>query len=294
MRHSDSMVRLGHLTIHQTLLCGLVCCGCAVAQASGPQFEVASIKPSLSGASPDIVRKQSGPGSDDPGRILFRNYALRELITEAYQVPSIQLVGPAWMMSVNILEKGNIFDLEAKFPAGTTKEQYHQMLQQLLADRFALSVHREKREGPVYQLVVNRNQAKVTPSPALPPGIQIPVSAQLGPKGEDGFATMPAAHSGFLVTVSADSERVRNKFMRTTMSELAIWIWQRIRKPVIDETQLRGPYDFYLEYGRDWATSNGLSIFDALQTQLGLKLVTAQGEYEMLVVDHADRAPTAN
>jgi len=71
---------------------------------------VASIKPSLSGPSPDIVRKQSGPGCADPGRILFRNYALRELIAEAYGVPSVQLTGPCCMMSVNILENGNIFD----------------------------------------------------------------------------------------------------------------------------------------------------------------------------------------
>ena len=105
-----SMVSHTHLPILRVLFCGLACCGCASAQANGPQFEVASIKPSLSGPSPDIVRKQSGPGCADPGRILFRNYALRELIAEAYGVPSVQLTGPCCMMSVNILENGNIFD----------------------------------------------------------------------------------------------------------------------------------------------------------------------------------------
>jgi uncharacterized protein (TIGR03435 family) len=261
---------------------------------------VASLKPSASGASPDIVRKQGGPGSSDPGRVLFRNYALRELITEAYDVPNVQLTGPAWMMSVNILEKGDIFDLEAKMPAGTTKEQYRQMLRKLLADRFTLSVHREKQQGPVYQLVVNKGKAKVTPAPELPTGTEVPASSQLGPKGEDGFATMPLGHSGFLVTVSADSERVRNKFMRMTMGELAVWLWQRIKKPVIDDTQMQGRYDFYLEYARNLVAatategSTGLSIFEALQTQLSLKLVSAKGEYEMLVVDHADRTPSAN
>lgn len=284
----------------RTLCCGLACCLYGMGQGDGLQFEVASIKPSASGATPDIIRKQGGPGSSDPGRIRFRNYALRELIMEAYEVPNVQVAGPAWMMAVNILEKGDIFDVEAAMPIGTTNDQYRKMLRQLLVDRFALSVHRERRDGPVYQLVVNKDRAKVIPSQSLPPRTQIPTSAQLGSKGEDGFSTTPPGYSGFLVTVSADSQLVRNKFMRLTMGELAVWLWQRIRKPVVDNTKLQGPYDFYLEYARNFMAptstdgSSGLNIFEAVQAQLGLKLVSGNSEYEMLVVDHAARTPSAN
>lgn len=195
------------------------------------------------------------------------------------------------MMSVSILEKGGVFDVDARMPPRTTNDQYRQMLRGLLADRFGLVVHREKREGPIYRLEINKNQPKLTASPDLPPGTEPTTSLQLGPKGEDGFAKTPPGYSGFLVTVSPDSERVRNKFMRTGMSELAVWLWQRIRKPISDHTQLQGRYDFYLEYSRN---EGAASLFEALPTQLGLKLVSAQGEFEMLVVDRSNRTPTPN
>src|SRR5580700_841727 len=117
-------------------------CGCVWAQ---PTFEVASIKPSNRGASPNILRRQGGPGSNDPGRIVYHNYPVRDLIKEAYQVLVEQMSAPAWLTSVDIVGSADTFEIEGKFPVGTTREEYRLMLQNLLTERFHLEVHREKR-----------------------------------------------------------------------------------------------------------------------------------------------------
>lgn len=275
-----------------------------------PTFEVASVKPSRTAASPDIDLKRGGPGSNDPGHVVYHNYPVRDLIREAYQVLRVQISGPSWLMSVDRLAKAaDTFDIEAKVPLGTTKEQYRLMLQKLLADRFGLKLHREKIQGSVYQLVVNKGGSKLSPLPELSGGTEerrsIPTalidssSVELGPKGDDGFPKMPPDYSGFLVTVNASNGHVRTKFLRMTMEEFGNWLWWQIKKPVVDETQMKGTYNFYLEHARstpsmDDVSPNGETLFDALQKQLGLKLASGNGEYEMLVIDHVDRTPSAN
>ncbi len=288
-------------------------CVAAVSQpSSGPRFEVASIKSSNSGASPDVIRRQGGPGGNDPGRIIYHNYPIRDLIKEAYQVLGVQLSAPAWLMSVDIIDKADTFEVEAKYPVETTKEQYRLMLQNFLVERFGLKVHRETRQGPVYELRVNRDGPKLLPLPEqhqetatddhhnIPSMLLEPVSIQLGPRGEDGFATTPEDYSGFLTGINPANNHVRYKFIRTTMAEFANWLWWKIRaKPVIDVTGLKGKYNFYLEHVNgmpksDEASSGGETLFDALQKQLGLRLVSGKGDYEVLVVDHVERMPSAN
>lgn len=118
--------------------------------AIGPQFDVASVKPSQPSPRPigGILRKQGGPGTADPARISYRNFPLRELITEAYGIDWTHLSAPAWLMSISLIGNSDKFDIDAKLAPSATKDQCRVMLQNLLAERFGLKTHRESRVWP--------------------------------------------------------------------------------------------------------------------------------------------------
>ncbi len=118
------------------------------------QFEVASIK--VSG--PKSVRGSSGgPGSRDPGQYRFDVASLLDLICVAYDVDRFQVA------SKTPLDRQRV-DLVAKIPAGTTKEQFRVMLQNLLAERFHLKLHTESREFSAYELGIAKTGGKLTES----------------------------------------------------------------------------------------------------------------------------------
>src|SRR5579864_8599913 len=92
------------------------------------EFEVASVKPAApQGGGRGLVGKQGGPGTADPGRLTYTNLTLKAMITTAYDVKPDQVTGPGWLDTER-------FDIVAKIPAGATKAQVNQMLQNLLAD----------------------------------------------------------------------------------------------------------------------------------------------------------------
>src|SRR5947207_312669 len=126
-------------------------CGAAFGQAS-PSFEVASVKPAEAPSTPGMLRvgMRGGPGTPDPGQITYSNVSLKNVIMNAYNVKGYQITGPKWLDSER-------FDIVAKVPKGATKEEFRLMLQNLLAERFKLSLHHESKELPIYGLVVGKN-----------------------------------------------------------------------------------------------------------------------------------------
>src|SRR5579863_1927775 len=121
------------------LLFFLMCSGAAWGQATdaSPSFVVATVKPGVPGADgrfPSSIR--GGVGSRDPGQITYTGMSLKFLLVTAYAVQDYQIAGPAWLDTEH-------FDIAAKIPLGTTKEQFNLMLQSLLAERFHLALHRE-------------------------------------------------------------------------------------------------------------------------------------------------------
>src|SRR6266545_4405126 len=115
-------------------------------------FEVATVKPAVpptpNGRGMVFFRGPSGgPGTKDPGRIDYPNMSLKNLLMNAYDVKNFQITGPSWLDTER-------FDITATLPPQTTKEQFHVMLQNLLAERFKLAVHRETKELPSYTLTV--------------------------------------------------------------------------------------------------------------------------------------------
>ena len=231
----------------------------AAAVAAQTQFEVASIK--LSG--PQSVRGSSGgPGSKDPGQYRFDVASLLDLICVAYDVEYFQVASKA------PLDRQRV-DLVAKIPAGTTKEQFRVMLQNLLAERFHLKLHTESREFSAYELGVAKTGVKLTES-----------TNQLTKSTNSAGADRPSMSANF--TASGGSQLVKVKAHLSPISSLAPALRGSDDPPIVDKTGLTGKYDFTLEYTRELpsAAANGPadppvapSLSTALQQQLGLQLV---------------------
>ncbi len=264
-------------------------------------FEVASVKPS----GPTSVRNfEGGPGSKDPGRYTATKAAFMELVFTAYRgdgdarpLPVTeydQITGPGW------IEKEE-YDVVVKIPEGTTKEQFRRMFQNLLAERFNLAVHHETKVLPVYELVVTKSGPKLKES--LETAEPTEFAQGPFPLDKDGFPTIPAGQPGFVSNYQASGFSrwmVRRQGMaalcRSLSSPNAAARW------VIDKTGLTGKYDFTLYY--DWKATRGLSgasdadpaptLEQALQQQLGLKLVDAKAPFDIVVVDHAEKVPAEN
>jgi uncharacterized protein (TIGR03435 family) len=258
----------------------LILLGLAITPAiSGqPRFEVASIRPATPpAAGAGATRIHGGPGSSDPGLATFGNVDLFSLTTMAYGIKRHQLSAPDWM-------NNSRFDITARVPAGATTDDYRLMLQALLAERFKLTLHHEQKEMQIEELVVAKNGPKLKESPpdATPPvedGLQPPSHAGL-PPGFRGAVN--------LVLVKASTDK------------LAALLSGLFDQPVIDHTGLTGRYDITLHAlaGSNPPNADAADapppIIDALQEQLGLKLVSKKSAVDVLVVDHIEKTPTEN
>lgn len=253
-----------------------------------------------------------GPGTKDPGRYTANGTSIFNLILRAYGVRSYQIMGPDWL-------KTGRFDVVAKVPEGATKEQFALMLQNLLAERFKLAVHKEQKELPVYELVVAKNGPKLkewVDDPAAPKDGAPPADPSVPRKREldaDGYPILRTSKgtSGMSMTSGLATERMAGFGMELFASGLAA----RVGRPVTDRTGLTGTYDIVLHYvmegsmgpvnvtpgpggaGSVLPTSGGEggpTMIEAIQSQLGLKLESKKGMVEILVVDHAEKVPTEN
>jgi uncharacterized protein (TIGR03435 family) len=229
-------------------------------QTNGIAFEVASI------------RSHTGEVtfSADPAlrgsQVRGTASTLLDMIEVAYGVRPEQISGgPDWV-------RKDRFDLEAKVPGSTppTPDQFRAMMQNLLAERFQLKVHPETKQVAIYALTVDRSGSKLKPSASR---------------------TMP---TGF---VRATAEGVHMETESGTMEKLAQQLSVTAGRPVVDKTGLNGTYKFTL----DWFPADRIpspdstipSMFAALQEQLGLKLESATGAQEVLIIDRVEK-PTAN
>src|SRR5262249_52493741 len=215
-------------------------------------FEVASIKPAsfpTPGNGPMLIRGPSGgPGTKDPRRINYPFMSLKQLLTIAYDVKNHQISGPSWLDTER-------FDITATMPPDTTKEQFRIMLQNLLAERFKMTVHREKKELPMYSLVVAKTgklkeSVSVT---AVDPDAPMPPPPMGPPKmGPDGFPILPdgvASRPGIFMMMMPGRARVTaHKQPRKVPANGPT---NHLTRRVIDNTRLTAKYDFVLTYAPD-------------------------------------------
>lgn len=215
------------------------------------EFEVASIKPAAQPGGPGrptFIGFRGGPGTDDPGQITYTGLPLRFLITNAYDVKPYQVIGPAWLDTER-------FDVTAKVPSGTTKEQARVMIQNLLADRFGLKLHHDTKDSQVYELVVDKGGPKLKlsdvqddPPPAKPDPAAPPPPPGPPKLGKDGFPQLDRPGLFTMMNISPSGPRARLMAKAQTMAQLATPLGNQVNRPVVDKTGLTGKYDFTLEF----------------------------------------------
>jgi uncharacterized protein (TIGR03435 family) len=220
-----------------------------------PEFEVASVKPHSVSASPAHVSI-----ARDPGHLTYTNITVRGLIREAYGTPKLYPLsrGPDALST-------DRYDVVAKVSPDASKEQRMLMLQALLAERFKLVVHRETKELPIYALMAGKNGPK------------------LREVEDDGSAPENGSGGGHQI-----------KAQHISMKALAATLQGFIGDTVVDETGLSGVFDLNLDFNVDESTSSeGPTVFEAVQRQLGLKLEARKGPVEVIVIDHVEK-PSVN
>ncbi|HUA21168.1 MAG TPA: TIGR03435 family protein [Bryobacteraceae bacterium] len=237
-----------------------------------PAFEVATIKPS-DPAHPQQIITLRGV------EVITTNVTVHDLINLAYWLHPKQVTGgPAWMES----EK---YDMAGKpdAPGQPNVDQMKMMIQKLLADRFQLKFHFEKRDLAAYAVRTAKTGAKI-------------IRSQDDPKGLPGFYFGRAA-SGTTLT-----------FRNSPMSQVTAVLQNFLDKPVVDQSGLSEKYDFTLTFTLDPAQAVRLGgapvpaadnpdaapdVFAAFEQQLGLKLDSTKAPVNVMVIDKVER-PSEN
>ena len=259
-------------------------------QPASPAFEVVSIKP-------NTALDRSGMISSPLGtQFRVSNIALRMIITYAYDLRDLDLVdAPGWTSA----EK---FDITATYPATAshTLEEAQLMMQRVLSERFGLRVHRETRELPIYRLVKARDDGKLGPN--LVPS-DVDCVKWLAEKKSQIIGTPPIGPGGARPACLMVPSRTYLLAGTKSVSDLARALETIVDRNVFDATGITGNFDMTLLWtatpgldGQPSAVANNtdsVSLFTALQEQLGLKLEPARGPGEVLVIDSVQR-PTPN
>jgi uncharacterized protein (TIGR03435 family) len=246
------VIRCGRLVVAATI---------AVATLSAqqlPTFEVASIKASPPFDPQKLLSGQQRIGTRmDAGRVEIDGVPLPDIINMAFRVKSYQVTAPSWLATGMAAPR---FDIHATLPAGATTEQVPEMLQVLLADRFKLAYHREKKEQSVFALVVAKGGPKLVESPPDPPEdagptADAPPSAGPGPSGLIGRGGSPVRISpngrgAFTIAgggaspmrISMNDGTIHIEADKLSMSQLADALARFLDRPVLDMTELKGNY----------------------------------------------------
>ena len=234
-----------------------------------PAFEIADVH-----SSAETLQPQMSGGTPRDGRFEIRTATMVDLIRTAYGVTAEKVTGgPNWLAS-------DRFDVIAKVAPGVTAEQARLMLRTLLADRFGLKLHNDTKPLPVFVLSLGKGKHKLKESDGTKNGCQgQPQQAQPG-------------------VVPQQVVNCYNLTSAQIAENLRMMANAYLDKTVIDETKLEGKWDFELKWtGRGQlaaAGADGISVFDAVDKQLGLKLEPQQVASAVLTIDSVNRKPTDN
>ncbi len=222
----------------------------------------------------------------DPGRGYRKQHLSAHDDPEPYKAPDYTISGgPAWMNS-------DRYDIEAKVEGKLKGDDLLLVLKTLLEDRFQLKVHRETKEGPVYLLTAAMGGPKLSPSNC----IVVDPAHMPAPASGEGLPEICGRNKGGGTTTSRMLNiaglKIDEPDPAATVPGLTFYLSSILERTVIDKTGLIGRFDVHLEYTPQ-LDGDGLSIFTAVQEQLGLKLESAKGPVETLIVDRVER-PSAN
>jgi uncharacterized protein (TIGR03435 family) len=268
-----------------TVMAPSASCQQAKPQLAPLRFDVVSVKPNKS----DQFAHIEDTGDSDG--ITLRNMPLNEIILYVYGLRDMSLLlgSPNWIQS-------NRYDIQARVGESDlsafhqlTRDQRRLMLRDILGDRFKMKAHQERKEISVYALIVAKNGPllkKVEPGAKRVTGIENKDGTIV--QGQLLYSRGPGQIIG---------QEISMEIFAGALSGLA-------GRPVVDNTRIRGVYDFKLEWEPDHSRPGGEpgeipadpfgpSIFNALQEQLGLKLESQKVEMPIVVIDHIEE-PSEN
>lgn len=223
------------------------------------KFDVVSVKPNKSGEAALRFDVQ-------PGRLVAVNMPLKQFIRAAYTLQLYQIINaPGWLDSERF-DISAVTDSNLATPTVWTPGKFaplQLMMQSVLADRYKMTAHMERRDAPTYSLVLgSRDTSKLVP----------------------GQGTCPP-NCGMKIAPGSLSAR------NVPLAQFAELLSQQTGRLVTDSTGLSGGFDFEIHWTPDsvqQSTADAPSLFTALQEQLGLKLESARGPVDMLVIDHIE------
>jgi uncharacterized protein (TIGR03435 family) len=280
------------------------------------RFEVASVKVNQQTLA-EFVQANQGNASGALGSIGIRTLpggrmtagfvTLRTLILRAFDVKTYQVEGgPAWANTTN-------FTIDGRAMGNPTPEEFNTMLKALLVERFALRTRTEMREMPLHELTLARSdgrpgsQLKPTSPACLAemeerrknPG-QAPAAPRAASRTLEEAREMMRTPTCGITSMLSSSRSMTFVFSGQPLSSLVTRLSSELNAPVVDKTGLNGPHDMVLEYEPlnlppSVAPANPAApefasppLRDALQQQLGLKLVQTRAPLPIVIIESAE------
>jgi uncharacterized protein (TIGR03435 family) len=249
---------MGKMIAGFALLTASAWCQAADAPSS---FEVASIR-QVQGST------YRGPFESiqvSPNSVTMRGVRFRAAVAWAYGVRDFQVTGPDWMD-----QKG--FEIAAKAAGAVTEEELRGMLRTLLADRFKLEAHQERKETSAYVLTLGKT--------GLSPAVQ---------KSETDGEPM----------IQPNPSKMEVSVKRASVSQLVEILAKVLREPVVNETGLDGKFDAIVnisKYVPDGSSAPDIAALAirAIQQEFGLKVEHRKTMMDFVIVDRAEKAPVEN
>jgi uncharacterized protein (TIGR03435 family) len=264
------------------------------------EFEVASVKPFSIAQTDGSVTLGA---KIDGAQVRMVGLTMRDLLSSAYRVKVYQINGPDWVSTER-------YDINAKLPSGVPPEKLPEMLDSLLKERFGLRMHREKKEMPVYALIIGKPPLKLTEivvDKNAPAALGVEVSGT-------GSANGVSVNMGNGSSYSLGGGKFTAKKVSTPT--IAAVLERFTDRPVMDLTDLKGLYDFEFSVTPEemqtmmiraaiaagvqlppqalrLLDNGGNPILDTVE-QVGLKLESRRMPVEVIVVDQVQKTPTDN
>jgi len=241
-----------------------------------------------------------------PGRIVLRNVTLYRLVTVAYgkncRLSTEQTLlagGPEWLSNT-------AFDISATIPEGTPSytptnlangeaPKLQAMLQNMLADRFNLSIRREMKEIPIYNLVMVKPGRVILSADQTPPPPPAPPTGPPTPPVPGG-PPPELPRGGFGVGVDPPAGLVRIRAKAVPIQTIINFIQGGVGRMVIDKVEPKGLYDIpevELNVGPYDVTPGAVTVWPEIMSQLGMKMEPTRGPAESIVIVRAER-PSEN
>lgn len=247
-------------------------------------FDVASVKPSGPETRSHLTAEKGRLAAEGMPLAAYIMFAWN-LVLSREQLDTMEARLPKWVST-------DAFDIQAKAEGNATQDQMRAMLRALLGDRFKLAAHFETVQTPVLALVLDKPGKT---GPKLRPHAE-------GPPCEPPDAQAFPPICGQLTASNTSNHAVLTGERDATLKEFATFVSSlgRLGRPVVDQTGLSGTYDFTLECTPQPRgtpppdpDAQGITLQEALQEQLGLKLKPTTAPMDTLVVDHVER-PSEN